>query len=218
MIASAVAASAVALTAVPASALPLSVDIDPTGTNIAITATNSGNVIGANDRTGAVLVCSGLTASGVLPSGGSGLSPTHIAKVTSVSFSGCTVLSNPATVTAHVSSSDPWWLDVTGPTSGTSTPGQLTGVDVTIDVPALGCTSDANGAGSAEGVIPGNHIDRSGPGAASQLTLPPPPNQGDNIELENVSTTCPSSIAANGDSVSIAGTLNINPGLTVLAS
>ncbi|MFG1854247.1 hypothetical protein ACGFJT_20605 [Actinomadura geliboluensis] len=222
MMVTAVAASAVALTAVPAAAAVTTVVINPSGTNVALTATNSGNVIGANDRTGAALVCTGLTASGVLLQGGTLTIPPadaeKLAKVTSVSFSGCTVLGNPATVTANVSSTDPWWIGVTGATSGTSTPGKLTGVDVTINVPALGCTSTAKGPGTTEGFIPGVHIDRTSSTAPSKLTLPPPPNQGDNIVLENVSATCPSTIAANGDSVSIAGTLNINPGLTVLAT
>ncbi|TDC41916.1 hypothetical protein E1281_36850 [Actinomadura sp. KC345] len=195
-----------------------SVDIDPTGSNISITATNVGNVIGANDRTGAALVCTSLVAQGEIPSGGPGLSPTGIAKVTSVTFSGCTVLGNPAVATANVSAANPWMLDVTDVTSGGETPGQLRGVDIHISVPALGCESDANGAGTAVGILPGIHVDRSGPGAPSQLKLPPPPNQGDNIELENVNDDCPDDIAADGDSVSVAGNLEITPGLTVLAT
>ncbi|MEV3922545.1 hypothetical protein [Actinomadura coerulea] len=218
--ATAVAASAIALTAAPAPAALLapSVTINPTGTNIAISAVNSGNIVGANDRTGVALICTGLTATGVLPSGGSGLPWAHIAKVTGVTFSGCTVLGNPATVTATASAANPWWLDVTAATTAGSTPGKLTGVDVHIVVPALNCTGDANGAGSAVGVVPGNHIDRTAAGAPSKLKLPPPPSTGDNIEMANVSATCPSSIAANNDPVTLAGTLNITPGLTVLAT
>lgn len=222
--ATAVVASTVALTASPASAAVTSVTIDPTGTNIPIEAVNNGNVIGANDRTGAALVCTSLVAEGEVPSGGSGLPPGSIAKVTSVTFSGCTVLGNPAIATANVSAANPWWLDVTDVTSGGVTPGQLRGVDVHISVPALNCESDANGAGSAVGVIPGSHVDRSGPGSPSQLQLPPPPNQGDNIELENVNAACPSGIAADGDSVTVAGKLDITTGpahttgLTVLAT
>ncbi|SNR26947.1 hypothetical protein [Actinomadura mexicana] len=217
--ATAVVASAIALTAAPApAALLTSVTINPTGTNIALSAVNSGNIVGANDRTGVALICTGLTATGVLPSGGGPLSPIHIAKVTGVTFSGCTVLGNPATVTATASAANPWWLDVTGNTAAGVTPGKLTGVDVHIVVPALNCTGDANGAGSAVGVVPGTHTDRVSAGAPSKLKLPPPPNQGDNIEMANVSATCPASIAKNNDPVTLAGTLNITPGLTVLAT
>ncbi|MFG1854248.1 hypothetical protein ACGFJT_20610 [Actinomadura geliboluensis] len=212
----AIAVATVALTAVPASADVTVVEIDPTGTDIALTITNRGSFVSTSDRTGVALACTGLTASAVLPSGGSGLSPSHIVKVTSVSFSGCMVSGHPATVTATASVANPWWLDITDVTSQVVTPAKLTGFDIHTELQLLGCGWDANGAGSAEGVIPGYHRDRSGVGAPSQFHVPQS-IQADNIELANVSSNC-LPLFADGDTLSFAFALNVSPGLAVLAT
>lgn len=213
LIATAVAATAAALTALPASAASPGVDISPGGS---VTGTNNGPIAGLNQSRPSFLVCQGSTATGSV-TGGVNLPLTNVATLNDVDFTNCVANNSiPTTVTASATTANPWRLDVTGPGPNPGqTAGKLVGVKVTLDAPSVSCTAVVEGnAGAGSGYIEGVHTNPANPGDPSTLTVPV--GSGNNLVVTSASATCPTSLIQLGDTVTINGTYDLNPGQTVV--
>ncbi|GAA0583447.1 hypothetical protein [Actinomadura livida] len=203
---SAVAASTVALTALPAAAATITVTLPGVASSpAAITGQNNGSVVASNTRSGAVLICTSLTAAGTVKVGAGVTDP--VGQVTGLTFSGCTVNGLSATVTAQ---NLPWSLATTGNTASGVTPGKLTGVRVHVYVTSLNCHADFQGSTATNGEINGTHTNPTSATAPSKLTLPF--GATNNLRAANVGvggSPCPNSLVANGDAASLAGVIDL---------
>jgi hypothetical protein len=88
--------------------------------------------------------CSNATATGSIAPGAY-RTPATIGSITSTTWSGCTAYG----ATMNVTGTGTWSLVATGASSGGVTPGEITGVDMTWDSPALGCTVHVTGSTAA---------------------------------------------------------------------
>jgi hypothetical protein len=132
----AAAAAAVGIGMGPAAAATVTVSGGPNFTSSSTTSTLSSGSI--------TIHCNNATASGSI-STGSFTTPATIGSITSTTWSGCSAFG----ATANVSGTGTWSLVATGASSGGVTPGQVTGVDATVTVPALGCTVHVTGSTAA---------------------------------------------------------------------
>ncbi|RFU43219.1 hypothetical protein DZF91_02330 [Actinomadura logoneensis] len=217
-----VAVAALGLTALPAAAAPTSVTITAagsSGSSVAISGINSGNVTAKDTSTGAAITCTKGTASGTSKLG-TGLPLTAVASVTSVSLSSpanaggwC---SGPAGLTIQVTAntSTPWTLDVTGVTSGGVTAGKLNGVKASI-VGSDNCHATVTANGVVNG--PGGSVTGSYNNSTHALTTGGTGTTS-NLKVATVDANCDPTLINAGDSVSLNGTFVITPALVVNAT
>lgn len=210
--AAAATAAGVALAAAPASALPLSISMSPSSGTVS--ATNNGAVAGLDLNTHSALVCQNSSASATLDAS----TPPKVAELTSVLFSQC--LANGNIISTVTANNLPWNLEVTGTTSGTTTPGKLTGVSFTLHSDNPLCTAVVSGPNGNDGYVVGNSTDPVSTGDPSKLTLPTPaPGSPPNNNLEVTSAiSCPTSLIQVGDKVTLSGTYDVTPGITLLVT
>ncbi|MFG2248466.1 hypothetical protein [Spirillospora sp. NPDC048823] len=213
MTTAAAAAAVAALATVPASAVayPVVPSVSPGGNVIA---TNVGPIAGLDNQTGAVLVCSSVTAEGSVK-GGTNVPGDNIATVTSISFSGCVANGSiPTTVTPQ---GLPWFLDVTDLGTATTTIGELTGVKFQLDAPSVPCTAVITGPGGTGGKIAGVHTNPTTAGGSSMLELPV--GGANDLSVQTATPAppagCPTSLINPGDTVTLNGKLALNPGQTM---
>lgn len=206
MTVTAAAASTVAITALPASAATVTVTLPGVSTSpTGITGQNNGSVVAFNTRSGAVLTCASLTATGTVKVGAGVSEP--VGQVTGLTFSNCTVNGLTATVTAQ---NLPWSLETTGNTASGVTPGKLTGVKVHVYVQSLDCHADFQGPSGTDGTLNGTHTNPASTGAASKLGLPF--GATNNLTAANVGvggSPCPVSLVANGDGAGLSGVVDL---------
>jgi hypothetical protein len=190
-------AAAAGLAAAPASAVT-----KPTWTITrggAVTATTKSLTI--NDVTHkAGLPCKSSTVKGKLKSG-KGLSGINAGTVTSSAVAGCSALGFTVTVKAgHL----PWHLSLVSYNAAKGvTTGILTGIHITLAVPAIGCSAVVDGTGKAadNGKIQVTYTNKTGKLAAVAA--------GAKLRLFSV-TNC-MGVISNGDAIAIVGTYTLTP-------
>ncbi|TDC89157.1 hypothetical protein [Actinomadura sp. 7K507] len=219
MTVSAVAVAAAALTAAPASAAVTDVDVTMAGVtapaNGDVTGASDGNVGGLNQNRPSALSCQPDANGPALSAAGTvrvenNQNGVDVASLSSVNFNNpCTAVPGP--VPTNVSAGNlPWGMDVTDPTSGGVTAGKLTGVEIVLDAPSIGCTVRITGDG-APGYIGGTYTNpAAGSGDPGVLALSN--NGADNnlIVSEIIAGPCPVSLIQLGDRMTVSGTVDVS--------
>ncbi|WP_301176169.1 hypothetical protein [Actinomadura geliboluensis] len=214
--AGAVAATAAALTTMPASADPATnFDVQNGGT---IAGSNVGSIIGFGLINGSTLECTSSTASGSLPSG-TARPGTGIATLSSVTFSspGQTndwCVANGSIPTRVTALGTPWSFnaDDDGPGSdsgpGGTTGGRLTGVQVELYGPSVGCTATVGGPNGNDGYIEGTYTNPSSL-TGNDGTLSVAFGASNNLEVLTASSPGCNGLVDVGETVSLAGTYSV---------
>jgi hypothetical protein len=188
----AAAALTVALSAAPSSATTAATWTVKPGGKIS----GSGPAQVKDTKTGTVAKCTSLKL-GATAKKGSKLPGAKIAKITSATFSGCTIGPISVTVAAH---GLPWYLNALSYKSGVTT-GSITGIDLVATATGCSATLDGTKAGADNGTTKGTYSNSSG-----KLTLLGP---GGNLHTYAVSGCL--GLVKNGDPDQASGTLKVSP-------
>jgi hypothetical protein len=193
--AGAAAALAVALAAAPSSATTAGWTVKPGGK---VSATGPAQV--KDPKTGTVAKCTSLKLGGTAKSG-SGLAGAKLVKITSGTFTGCTI--GPIAVTVKPGGL-PWYLNAASYKSGVTT-GTVTGIHLVAT--ATGCTATLDGTGGSKdnGMVKGTYTNSTG-----VLKLLP---TGGNLHAYNVSGCL--GLIHDGDPAQASGSLKVSPKQTI---
>jgi hypothetical protein len=189
---------AVALGAAPSSATTVATwTVKPGGA-----VSGSGTAQVKDAQTGTVAKCSSITLSGTAKSG-SGLAGNKLVKITSGSFTGCTIGTISVSVTVN---GLPWYLNAKSYVSSTGvTSGTITGIDLVATAPGCTATLDGTAAGADNGTVKGTYTNSSG-----VLKLLP---TGGNLHAWGVSGCL--GLINNGDTAKPSGSATVTPKQTI---
>lgn len=153
--------------------------------------------------------CDSLSASGNVPTAGSGLSGNGIAQVTSVSFVNCVGPQNIGeTITVNVSSSNPGLFNAISYDGSDITTGSLTNVSGSI-TGTDGCVASVNGASGQPGQVNGTYQN-----STSTLSLGSGTAQN-NLVVTTVNSKCNSTLINVGDTITLNGSVVLNTPVTI---